>query len=71
MPETPIRVRSQHPRGAETRIVRQQYNKLRKKTRDLCIMLDADPGVAGTGYLALFDAADGPSPVYITDNPND
>ena len=71
MPETPINVRSQHPRGSETRVVRQQYNLLRAKTRALCVMLDADAGVSGTGYTALFDAADGPSPVYITANPAD
>ena len=71
MPQTPILVKSQHPRGSEVRVVRQEYNKLRAKVRALCVALDADAGVAGTGYTAAFDQADGPSPVYITANPAD
>lgn len=69
--QPPIRVRAQHPRGSEGRAVRQEQNRLVRKVRAICEMLDADAGVAGTGYLALFDAADGPREVHVGTDPNE
>ncbi|MCC7053986.1 MAG: hypothetical protein IT355_12050 [Gemmatimonadaceae bacterium] len=66
-----IKVRSTHPAGSETRIVRQQYNRLLAKVRELCVMLDADAGVTGTTYVATLEAIDGPSLVHIGANPAD
>lgn len=71
MPLSPIRVRALHPRGSEGRAVRQEFNKLLRKVEALCGLLDADPGVQGTGFTALLLASDGPREVHVSDNPND